>query len=84
MSCAPARRRRVVGRAAAPGRAVPRRSPTQVSGHSEEVREPDWISHTAERSALYLLQSPRIFYRSGLRRFMPSDLLDSLSHQSRA
>src|SRR3989442_3149517 len=39
--------------------------PTQVSGHWEEAREPDWISHTAERSAPYLLQSPYIFYRSG-------------------
>jgi len=36
-------------------RAVRRRSPRQVSGHWAEAREPDWISHRAERSALYLL-----------------------------
>ena len=70
-ACAPASGR---GEGSHSGRAVRRRSPRQVSGHWAEAREPDWISHRAERSALYLLQRPCIFYRSGLRRLNASGL----------
>ena len=70
-ACAPASGR---GEGSHSGRAVRRRSLRQVSGHWEEAREPHWISHRAERSALYLLHRPCIFYRSGLRRLMPSGL----------